>query len=625
MSSLCHMFSGEDELYGGRSSNPSAMSHVDVYGPPNKRQRVNAPFVLWGSNPEQNTRSSINVLPDECMFEVFRRLPPQERSNCACVSKQWLTILTGIRRSEMSSTLSVQSSDDVDSCLTRSVEGKKATDVRLAAIAVGTASRGGLRKLSIRGSNVTRGVTDVGLSAVARGCPSLKSLSIWNVSSVSDEGLVEIANECNLLERLDLCLCPSITNKGLIAIAERCPNLVSLSVESCPNIGNDGMQAIAQGCPKLESILIKDCPLVGDQAVASLLSLLTALSKVKLQSLNISEFSLAVIGHYGKSVTNLTLSNLRNVSEKGFWVMGNAQGLKSLVSLSISSCLGVTGLSLEALGKGCSILKQISLRNCSLLSDNGLSAFSNSALSLESMHLEHCNAITLSGLKSMLSNCSSKFRSLSLVKCMGLKDIAIENNLQNPCVSLRSLSIKNCPAFGSASLEILGKMCPNLRQVDLTGLYGMTDDGILALLENCQPGIITKLNLNSCINLSDASVLAIVRLHGESVKELSLDGCRKITDTSLFAIAGNCPLLNDLDVSNCSVTDSGIAALSSSQKLNLQILSISGCTNISNKSLPYLIQLGKRLIGLNLKHCSSLSLSTVDMLVGNLWRCDILC
>ncbi|KAK9706176.1 hypothetical protein RND81_07G109200 [Saponaria officinalis] len=619
-------YSGEDELY-------SAMAHVDAYGPPTKRQRINAPFVLWGSNSEQNLRSSINVLPDECLFEILRRLPGQERSNCACVSKHWLTLLTSIRRSEMCHSSSVLSSDDVDmvsdgkdmdGCLTRSVEGKKATDMRLAAIAVGTASRGGLRKLSIRGSNVTRGLTNAGLSAIARGCPSLRSLSIWNVSTVGDDGLVEIANECRMLEKLDLCNCPSITNTGLIAIAECCPNLVALSIESCPNIGNDGMQAIAQGCPKLESISIKDCPFVGDQAVASLLSSSTALSKVKLQSLNISDFSLAVIGHYGKSVTNLTLSNLRNVSEKGFWVMGNAQGLKSLVSLSIASCLGVSGLSLEAIGKGCPILKQILLRNCSFLSDNGLSAFSKSALSLESMHLEHCNMITLSGLISSLSDCSVKFRSLSLVKCMGLRDIPVVNNVQNPCVSLQSLSVKNCPAFGSASLAIVGEICPNLRQVDLTGLYGMTDDGILAFLENRQPGI-TKLNLNGCINLSDVSVLAIVRLHGESIKVLSLDGCRKITDVSLFDISSNCPVLNDLDVSNCSVSDSGIAALSTSQKLNLQILSISGCSKISNKSLPYLIQLGKKLVGLNLKHCSSLSMNIVEMLVGNLWRCDILC
>lgn len=609
-------YSGKDELYNETSFYPSC-----------KRARIDAPFVLWGHESEQEKRSSINVLPDECLFEIFRRLPGQERSNCACVSKHWLTLLSSIRRAEMCDNDTVMVSDDkeVDGCLTRSVEGKKATDVRLAAIAVGTAARGGLGKLSIRGSNSSHGVTNSGLSAIARGCPSLKSLSVWNVSSIGDEGLFEIANECHVLEKLDLCQCPSITNKGLIAIAENCPNLTTLSIESCANIGNDSIQAIAQGCTKLESISIKDCPLVGDQGLASLLSSSSSvLAKVKLQSLNISDFSLAVIGHYGKSLTSLTLINLRNVSEKGFWVMGNAQGLKSLASLSISSCLGVTDLSLEAIAKGCSTLKQISLRNCCFMSNNGLLALSKSAESLENMHLEDCNRITLPGVISALSNCSSKFRSLSLVKCMGLRDMAFQDVVLNPCISLRCLSIKNCPAFGSASLAILGKMCPNLRQVDLSGLYGMTDEGIHSLLESSLAGLV-KLNLNGCINLSDECVTAVARLHGETIKVLNLDGCRKITDVSLSTIASSCPLLSDLDVSNSAVTDSGIAALSCSEQLNLQILSISGCSKISNKSLPYLIQLGKSLVGLNLQYCSSLSSSSVDMLMGNLWRCDILC
>ncbi|KAL2929628.1 EIN3-binding F-box protein 1 [Bienertia sinuspersici] len=619
-------YTGKDELYNERSFCANSMAHMDAYGPPFKRARVTAPFILWGHESEQEKRSSINVLPDECLFEIFRRLPGQERSNCAGVSKHWLTLLSSIRRAEMCDKDAVLVSDDkeVDGCLTRSVEGKKATDVRLAAIAVGTAARGGLGKLCIRGS---KSVTNFGLSAIARGCPSLRSLSIWNVSSIGDEGLFEIAKECHLLEKLDLCQCPSITNKGLSAIAENCPNLTTISLESCHNLGNDSIQAVAQGCPKLESISIKDCPLVGDQGLASLLSSSSSvLAKAKLQSLNISDFSLAVIGHYGKSLTSLTLSSLRNVSEKGFWVMGNAQGLKALSSLSISSCLGVTDLSLEAISKGCSALKQISLRNCCFMSNNGLLGISKSAKSLESMHLEDCNRITLIGLVSALTNSSSKFRSLSLVKCMGLKDMPFQDTaLVTPCIlSLRCLSIKNCPAFGSASLAILSKMCPNLKQVDLSGLYGLTDEGVLSLLETNLAGLV-KLNLSGCINLSDETVIAVAKLHGETIKVLNLDGCRKITDMSLSSIATSCPLLSELDVSHSAVTDSGVAALSCSGNLNLQILSISGCSKISNKSLPYLIQLGKGLVGLNLQFCNSLSSSTVDMLVGNLWRCDILC
>jgi len=48
--------------------------------------------------------------------------------------------------------------------------------------------------------------------------------------------------------------------------------------------------------------------------------------------------------------------------------MGTAQGLQSLASLTGTSC-GVTNLSLEAVGKGCTNIKSMCLREC-FVSDN---------------------------------------------------------------------------------------------------------------------------------------------------------------------------------------------------------------------------------------------------------------
>ncbi|KAJ9140985.1 hypothetical protein P3X46_031572 [Hevea brasiliensis] len=648
-------YTGDDEFYPGVSfrANPidlgrlySIGSHVDIYSPPCKRARISSPFLCGIAELEQNKQPSIDVLPDECLFEIFRRIPGgKERSACACVSKRWLMLLSSIRRAEIcksnstaaDSETTVNVSDDVEmvSCdqngeiggdgyLTRSLEGKKATDMRLAAISVGTSGRGGLGKLLIRGSNSVRGVTNVGLSAIARGCPSLRALSMWDVPSVGDEGLFEVAKECHLLEKLDLCNCPSISNKGLIAIAENCPNLNSLNIESCPKIGNEGLQAIGKYCLKLQSISIKDCPLVGDNGVSTLLSSSTSvLTRVKLQALSITDFSLALIGHYGKAVTNLVLSSLQHVSEKGFWVMGNARGLQKLSSLTVSSCRGITDVSLETMAKGCTNLKQMCLRKCCFVSDNGLISFVKAAGSLESLQLEECNRVTQSGIVGAISNCRTKLKALSLVKCMGIKDVASGMLVSSPCSSLRTLSIRNCPGFGSASLALVGKLCPQLQHVDLSGLCAITDSGLLPLLESCEAGLV-NVNLSGCMNLTDKVVSALAGLHGGTLELLNIDGCRKITDASLVSIAKNCLFLSDLDMSKCAVSDCGIAVLSSADQLNLQVLSLSGCSEVSNKSFPFLKKLGRTLVGLNLQNCSSISSSTIELLVESLWRCDIL-
>ncbi|KAE8690098.1 hypothetical protein F3Y22_tig00110926pilonHSYRG00025 [Hibiscus syriacus] len=85
----------------------------------------------------------------------------------------------------------------------------------------------------------------------------------------------------------------------------------------------------------------------------------------------------------------------------------------------------------------------------------------------------------------------------------------------------------------------------------------------------------------------DKVVCIMADLHGWTLEMLKLYGC-KISDASLGAIADNCQLLNDLDVSGCAITDSGIASLARSNQINLQILFVSGCSKVSDRSLPSL-------------------------------------
>ncbi|CAI9096657.1 OLC1v1032855C1 [Oldenlandia corymbosa var. corymbosa] len=665
-------FSGDSEFFMGGSMYPNPKDsslllslghHVGVYFPPSKRSRVNAPFVFREGRFVQK-RPSIDVLPDECLFEVFRRLPGgQEKSACACVSKRWLTLLSSIRADEICSNTgdvksaesevvpvvqkpseivdlkkedeSVDVSLDViaddgammdDGHLSRCLEGKKATDVRLAAIAIGIARRGGLGELSIRGSNTRRGVTDFGLKAIAHGCPSLRDLSLWNLSAISDEGLIAIANECHRLEKLDLCECPAVTDKALLAIAQNCPNLTSLNIESCANIGNGSLEAVARFCHNLKSIAIKNCARVGDNGVASLFLKPdgNVLTKARFESLSISDMSLAVIGRYGNALSDLSLVNLQNVNERGFWVMGNCRGLSNLRSISVTACQGFTDVGLEAVAKGSPSLKRVSLQKCAFVSDNGLASFAKAAASVEVLQLDECHRISPAGFLGLLLQCGKKMKSLSVANCLGFKDLplGLDYNLA-PCSSLKSLCVRNCPGFGNGCLSVLAKLCPNLEHVELTGLGDVTDEGILPLVENSEAGFV-KVNLSGCMQLTDKVTSAIAKHHGGTLEELNLDGCKSMTDASLFAISEHCCLLHELGVASTKITDKGIAALAEAVQLSLQVLSLSGCICLSNRSLPSLKKLGQNLVGLNIKHCRRLSSNAVGLLSEILFKCDIL-
>ncbi|KAL7159070.1 hypothetical protein ABFS83_01G004400 [Erythranthe nasuta] len=626
-------------------------SHVNVYFTPRKRSRITAPFIVSG---EPKQKPSIEILPDECLFEVFRRLEGgQERSACASVSKRWLMLLSSICKDEICTTKEepkiesdLPKADDstkkaeekgefidlTEECqetdshgyLSRSLEGKKASDVRLAAISVGTASRGGLGKLSIRGNSSTRRLTNLGLKAISRGCRSLKVLSLWNLSSVGDEGLSEIAKGCRSLEKLDLSHCTAVTDKGLIAIAMNCPKLTSVTLESCANIGNESLKSLGRNCPNLKCVTLKNCPLVGDQGIAGLFtSAGHVLAKANLQTLNISDVSLAVIGHYGTAMTDLVLGGLHNVNERGFWVMGKGQGLQNMKSLTITSCQGVSDAGLDAIGRGCPDLKVFRLRKCPLVSDNGVVSFVKAAASLESLHLDESHRITQCGIYGVLTNCGGKLKVLDLANCLGIRDVDFVFPLTSFCNSLRSLTIRGCPGLGNSGLGMVGRLCPKLTHVDLSGLKGITDAGVLPLVQRADAGLV-KVNLSGCANLTDKVVVEIAKVHGETLEVLNLDGCRFVSDVSLMAIAKNCLFMSELDVSQCGVTDYGIAVLARAEQLSLQIFSIAGCSLVSDKSLSSLGMLGKSLLGLNIQHCSGLSYAAVNLLLEKLWRCDIL-
>ncbi|XP_074276568.1 EIN3-binding F-box protein 1-like [Silene latifolia] len=636
-------FTGDDELYHGGSiySNPKeagsflSLGHnpVDVFFPC-KRARVNAPLVIRGQFGESKKQVSIDSLPDECLYEILRRVPGnQERSTCAGVSKRWLMLLSTIPTEELCSKneaeIKVMDEDlgiESDGFLTRSLEGKKASDVRLAALAIGSAGCGGLGKLVIKGSNPGCGLTNLGFKAIARCCPSLKVLSLWNVSSIEDESLFEIANGCHRLEKLDLSNCPRITDKALTAIARNCPTLNSISLEDCQNVGNDGLQAIGEYCTNLKSVNIKNCPLVADQGVAKLMSSASfVLKKLKLQGLNITDVALAVIGHYGKVVTDLVLANLQTVNERGFWVMGNAQGLQHLRSLTISSCRGVTDLAIEAVGKGCPNLKQFVLKKGAFLSDNGLVSFAKAAGALESLQLEECHRITQIGFFSLLLNCGPKLKALALSGCFGFKDMVRRFPLPNLSNQLRSVTLSNCPGLGDMTLAMLATLCPQLQYINFSGLPAITDAGILSLIKTCDAGSgLVKVGLSGCANITDSVIRSLANVHGGTLEVLNLYGCGKVTDASLVAIAQDCLVLSELDVSRCAVTDFGIASLARSKSLMLQILGLSGCSMLSDQSLPFLVKLGQSLMGLNLQNCSSVSSTVIYMLVERLVRCDIL-
>ncbi|KAL6005697.1 hypothetical protein ACLOJK_006268 [Asimina triloba] len=588
---------------------------------PRKRSRLQ-------DNPpaaKANSLGLIGNLPDECILEIFAFLPSnRDRCSCAAVSKKWLALQAHMRGMEFKGSASVQQPPCTNKTTSRCLEGTKANDTRLAAIAVGIQPSRGLTQLCIRGTAPSHGVTDLGLEIIAQAFPGLKSLSLWDCLKVGSEGLALIAHGCKWLEKLDILNSPLIDDGGLVAVANNCPKLSILNLDSCPLISNCSLQAIARHTTNIITISFIKCPLISSEGISSIISSSPKLAKLKLVSVDATDGVLEAIGRHGISLRSLCLENIWGVTEIGLHSIGR---LEKLELLSLKSCSGLNDASFKTIGKGFAGLKQIAIRKCEALTDKGLRELVVSATLLECVKLVECDNVTSLGLMNIFKHSKMKLRALSLVKCRGLKDDPnLRRAILSKCPLLESITLDRCAGVGDTFLSWLGGATSEVKHLKLVGLRSVTDKGVLSLMKALEAPkkALVSVDLSGCLGITDWSVLAITSVFGDKLEILRLDGCHKLSDRSLKEIADYCLCLRELDLSRCRISDEGLLCLAKSKHQCIEVLSLERCTEITDNSLGFLEMMCGDLAGLNIKQCSRISGSGIESFRETLWWCDLL-
>ncbi|MCO5553393.1 hypothetical protein L7F22_006914 [Adiantum nelumboides] len=597
------------QLQGARPSKAAARSslvfadkhwqglRVDASGTYSRKLTKSAPGSIHGPSGD-----IINTLPNELLCHIFHYLATsRDRVACSSVSKRWLMLQSHMLRGSFVHEVNGVSclereyytecntqeagvcgeSDEDDGIeagqqrgrggdLSRCLSGRKASDVRLAAIALGTEMRGGLGKLCIRGGSSGTGLevtmTDVGLSAIGSWCSGLRVLSLWNCPYIIDEGLCAIGKGCPLLEKVDLYRCPLLGDTGLQVIAKSCPGLSFLNLDECENVGDNALVAFAERCFNLTTLNVQNCPQV---------------------------------------LVLLALHNLDQVTAEGFAFLGKGPGMPALKHLHVSNCKSFTDYALAMVASHCCSLRNLHLLNCEHVSDKGLVFFMKVASCVQVLHLERCNLITGTGLIVALSGRGKGLRELQVRKCEGLQQVqAICPHIPLD-TALESVCLADCPGVSDLLVALVGLLSPEASSIDFSGLSEITDDGLLAFL--CGSRKLTSLNLSGCANVTDRSLCTIIQQCGQNIRSLVLDGCKRLTDKTLKAISSHCPFLEDLDVSECAISDAGLKVLVDNAGQVLTSLNLSGCVGISDITLPFIYKSCDSLLDLNIKNCTGLS------------------
>jgi hypothetical protein len=197
-----------------------------------------------------------------------------------------------------------------------------------------------------------------------------------------------------------------------------------------------------------------------------------------------------------------------------------------------------------------------------------------------------CRYTTDHTLKSIAEHCNGRLQSLSLSGCIGITDTGMINILEH-CSNLLSLTLNGSRVYRlelitDASIISLSSHCTGLQSLDLYGCQQITDASIISISTNCTG--LQSLNLRECNQITDTSIISL-STHCTGLQSLNLVGCKEFSDASIISISTHCIGLQSLDLAGCrQITDASIISISF-HCTKLQSLNLNCCRQITDTSI----------------------------------------
>ncbi|KAF8389569.1 hypothetical protein HHK36_024085 [Tetracentron sinense] len=272
----------------------------------------------------------------------------------------------------------------------------------------------------------------------------------------------------------------------------------------------------------------------------------------------------------------------------------------------------VTDVGMVALGKGLSCLQSLDVSFCRKLTDKGLSAIAEGCCNLRRFHLEGCRFVTDGLLHALSKNCPN-LEELGLQGCTNITDSGL-TVLVDGCHNIRFLNINKCSNIGNIGVCRVSKACSSsLRTLKLLDCYKVGDEGICSLGQTCKN--LETLVIGGCRDISDESIKSLANTCSQSLRNLRMDWCLNVTDSSLSCVLSQCRILAALDIGCCEeVTDAAFRGLlrRNGFESELKVLKVSNCPKISVSGIGMVLECSKSLEYLDVRSCPHITKASCD-------------
>ncbi|KAL9270915.1 F-box/LRR-repeat protein 3-like protein [Drosera capensis] len=199
-------------------------------------------------------------------------------------------------------------------------------------------------------------VDNEGLKSISR-CTKLTSLKLGICLNISDEGLTHVGNHCSKLVELDLYRSIRITDLGILAVAAGCPGLEIVNMSYCKDITDGSLFAVSK-CSKLNTLECRGCPLVTCLGVAAVAVGCKQLNKLDIKKChNINDYGMIPLAHFSQHLRQINLSYC-SVTDVGLLSLASISCLQSMTILHLK---GLTPSGLAAALLACGGLTKVKL------------------------------------------------------------------------------------------------------------------------------------------------------------------------------------------------------------------------------------------------------------------------
>lgn len=252
------------------------------------------------------------------------------------------------------------------------------------------------------------------------------------------------------------------------------------------------------------------------------------------------------------------------------------------------------------------------------ITDMGILGLSEKCKHLETCIFNGCEFISDVGINWLATGCLAITR-LELVKCHEITDIGLRSMAEN-LSQLTRLKLFGCQRVTDLGIRHLGRGCPHLETLEVQNLIHLSDGpkvssmhephastfksstGLASIALGCRR--LHTLNLTNCLRLKDFGV-ELVGKCCVNLKILHLRGCSNMTTKGLLGLVHYSQELVHLDVQDTAGVNDHVLHMISQSKISqtLATLNLKNAVEISNHGIKRIAHSCGNLTDLNVSGC----------------------